>query len=239
MGIVNWTTSTRKNILALKLFGLWPVGQGYKKIIYNAYAFISIGLFEVIYVCTLAINLMYIYNDFEAVLRTVFVLLSEVLAVLKALCFIFNRKILEKLIKSIDEITIQNNSKKKDEISRISLTLWDQIYMSYLILCIGAVFFWFGIPFFNGNFASNKLPFLIWVPYNYNESPQYEITYMYQICSNTVLAIATLNIDTLVVAFNVFTAMQFDILVDNISNMQFLTTEKLEYCIKFHKKILK
>ncbi|RZC41867.1 7tm 6 domain containing protein, partial [Asbolus verrucosus] len=91
----------------------------------------------------------------------------------------------------------------------------------------------------------SRLPFLAWYPYNSKVSPFYEITYVYQIVSISFIAIANSNIDTLIAALNMYIGAQFDILCDDLRNLQDLTqsaslsfNEKLTDCIQHHKKIL-
>ena len=91
----------------------------------------------------------------------------------------------------------------------------------------------------NGN---KRLPFLGWYPYNTTTSPGYELTFLHRVFSAFFFATIHANVDLLVAALNIFLASQFDILSDNLRNLQKLGDDialSFAACVKHHQELLK
>ncbi|KAJ3648702.1 hypothetical protein Zmor_020484 [Zophobas morio] len=123
------------------------------------------------------------------------------------------------------------------------LKLWTQMYLMLSLCCIAALLFWAIFPILDGSYREGQLPFIAWYPFDFGVAPVYQITYIYQILSTSILAISTMNIDTLMAATNLFAGAQFDILCDNLKNLDLSEEEskckeKLKICFQHHREIL-
>ena len=99
------------------------------------------------------------------------------------------------------------------------------------------------IPLVDGAFKEFRLPFWAWYPYETKISPNYELTYIYQVVSIAMLAATNLNMDTLMAALMMYVAIQCDFLSDNVKHVknnedsQFVN--EFEYHVKHHQMILR
>jgi hypothetical protein len=111
------------------------------------------------------------------------------------------------------------------------------------LLAFTTLVLWAIFPIMDGTVKDRRLPFSAWYPYNTKISPLYEITYLYQVISVWCLAIANLNMDTLIAALMMYIGCQCDILCDDMKNLRNSVesdfNRKLLDCIEHHKTILR
>jgi hypothetical protein len=237
----DWMQTIKTNIFFLKVVGLWP-NKTYKLNLYTGYAIISILTFQVAHTAAQAINLLFIFDNFEAVMQTILVLLTQILSIFKTYNFSRNMRILKQLIAAASEHSFQPKTDTQISMIVAAFKLWKTMYRTMWIFCAGALFFWSIFPMIDTAAGQHRLPFLAWYPYNFKTSPLYEITYVYQVVSNCVIASSTLNVDTLIAALNIFTGAQFDILCDDMRNLvlkERTTMKKLKSLINHHQEILR
>jgi hypothetical protein len=242
----DWKLTIRANIIKLKLVGLWPSGDDtYRPNWYTLWAAISIGLFIYAHNFFQVVNIVFIFDDLQAITATIFVTLSELLTILKTYCMIQNMGILKRLMVSLNGDIFQPKNARQKRLVQPSLTFWKVNYVLFYVMSSGAIFFWAAYPILDNSVKEHRLPFLAWYPYDTKISPFYEITYVYQIFSISFIAVTTLSIDTLIGALNMYIGAQYDILCDDLkhlfdaedSSMDFY--RKLVNCVKHHRAILR
>jgi hypothetical protein len=236
----DWKLTIRPNILVLKVAGLWPKGSEiYKLSLYTLYSFVFINghnFFQ-------AANIFFVYTDLEALSALIFVTITDVLASFKVYCFIQNIAILKRLLAKLDKQIFQPRNEQQRDLVQPSLNSWKYTYTAFCIPVFTTLVLWAIFPIMDGTVKDRRLPFSAWYPYNTKISPLYEITYLYQVISVWCLAIANLNMDTLIAALMMYIGCQCDILCDDMKNLRNSVGDdfnrKLLDCIEHHKTILR
>ncbi|KAJ3663369.1 hypothetical protein Zmor_007648 [Zophobas morio] len=106
------------------------------------------------------------------------------------------------------------------QLAEPTLNSWKIIYRAFFAIVIIALFLLCAFPIVDGTHREFRLPFWAWYPYNTKTSPNYEVTYLYQVVSFWMLSITILNIDTLITALMMYAVTQCDILSDNLKNIK-------------------
>lgn len=235
----DWNRVLKTNILTLKVVGLWPSGDTYTVNFYTIWAIAIIAIFNFGHNFFQTINMVFIFDDLHAVVKTFYVTLSELLALLKAFFVIKNIKIVKHLLTKIQCQQFQPQTIKQIRLIAPGLKFWKANYILCWFMSLGAIFFWSVLPILDKSSSEYALPFLAWYPWNTKISPFYEITYTYQIFGLLCVATTAISTDALVTILNVFSGAQFDILCDNILHVSFNhNVFELLKCIKHHKMIL-
>ncbi|KAJ3636029.1 hypothetical protein MTP99_008879 [Tenebrio molitor] len=240
----DWKLTIRANILVLKVAGLWPKGsETYKFNLYTLYSFVSLNLFINAHNFFQAANILFVYTDLEALTALIFVTITDVLASFKVYCFVRNIAILKTLMVKLDKQIFQPRNEKQRDLVRPNLNSWKYTYEAFYIPVVTTLVLWAIFPIIDGTVKDRRLPFSAWYPYNTKTSPSYEITYLYQVISIWFLAIANLNMDTLIAALMMYIGCQCDILCDDMKNLRNSVEDdfnrKLLDCIEHHKTILR
>lgn len=225
--------------MMLRIMGLWSNDNNYFSMLYTfLVVFVCVGS----YILFQIINIFFIYDNLEALVGTVYILLIEIMAAIKVYYILKNSKILKNRIAVLGQKWINSNQKYLIE---PEIQFWKRIYIALCSSCVACNAFLGVYPLVDRSTEERGLPFLSWYPYNYKISPYYEITYLHQIIGGTYLTFVHFNVDTTVAGFNVYTGCQLDMLCDNLRNFatagasSFQTYKKLIDCIYKHKEILK
>ncbi|KAJ3663327.1 hypothetical protein Zmor_007618 [Zophobas morio] len=238
----DWTRTIKTNILLLRLVGLWPSGnENFAVNFYTVYAFISVivimggnNFFQIM-------NIFFVYTDLEALASTIFITITNVQASVKMYFFIRNIGLVKKLIQLLNGPIFQPKSKQQINIVKPTLKLWKTVYVCFVAIVAVTTFIWSIVPLLN-DFQSRQLPLAAWYPYNHTVSIFYELTYMYQTIGLWYLAVANVDMDTLIVALMMYVVAQCDILcsdLKNLTNKKFGSVNKqITDCVKHHKEIL-
>jgi hypothetical protein len=239
MSKFEWQSIIKTNIFILRLVGLWPEGtEGYKLNLYTLYSLCmnllvdGSNFFQSAYIFV-------IYADLQALAAIIFVIFTDWLASVKVLYFVRNTAILKQQMTELESALFQPRTKQQNLLGR-GIKSWRLIYGSFSVLVVGTLLLWTFFPILDGTVKEHRLPFWAWYPYDAHTAPLYQITYLYQVVSIWFLAIANVNMDTLIAALMVFTATQCDILCDNLKNLRGEDfNERLLQCIEHHKKIVR
>ncbi|RZC34348.1 7tm 6 domain containing protein, partial [Asbolus verrucosus] len=177
----DWKETISTTIVRLKILGLWPEGdETYQSNLYTLWSIFCITLFTFGHPFFQTINIIFIFDDLEAVVATIYVTLSEILIVLKAYLTIKNMKTLKQLMVTLNSDLFQPRNAKQFDLFQPGLKFWKVNSFLYWTMASGAVFFWSTYPIFDNSMKDYRLPFLAWYPYNTKVSPYYEITYIHQ-----------------------------------------------------------
>ncbi|KAJ3663642.1 hypothetical protein Zmor_007883 [Zophobas morio] len=227
----HWKLTIRTNLFVLRMLGLWPKDNDkYEFNLYLFYALVVICFFAVFHTLTQA-------------MRITSSLLTELLGLLKIYFFTRNIQIVKQLLTTLDRKSFQPRTVQQKVLIEKDLKLWTQMYFTLSLCGIGALLFWVIFPILDGSYREGQLPFIAWYPFDFEVTPVYQITYIYQILSTSIVAISTINIDTLIAATNLFAGAQFDILCDNLKNLNLGEDDskykgKLKICFQHHQQIL-
>ncbi|RZC42786.1 7tm 6 domain containing protein, partial [Asbolus verrucosus] len=216
----DWKKTIKGNITRMRIVGIWPGGnESYKLDLYTLWSVLSITVLTFGHAFFQMYNLVFIFHDLQAVLGTMYVTLSELVNLLKAYLTIKNMKILKQLMVTLNSDLFQPRNEKQLIMVSPDLRFWKLVGYYFWTSITIAIFFWSTYPVFDHSIKNHRLPFLAWYPYNTNVSPNYEITYVYQVLGVTFTATTALTVDTLIAALHMYIGAQFDILCDNIRNM--------------------
>lgn len=240
----DWKIGIRFNMYMLRFLGLWPDNaNGYKTDLYAFYSFIVINLFATGHNFFQTANVYFVYNDIETLSAIVFITTTDLLALMKIFFFVKNIKLLKKLISNSSHQIMKPKNSFQVVLIEKSLFMWKIVSLMFWIpvgitLCLWAIY-----PLWDGSFKNYRLPFIAWYPFNTKASPTYEITYIYQVLSIWFLAIANVNMDTLIAALMMFVGAQCDIISDDIRKMKFANasdfTRKFLMLLHHHRSIIR
>lgn len=243
MSNFSWKATVEVNIKSLKILGLWPKGdETYKLNWYTLYAVFGVIGLLCAHSFVQTFNIYFIINDLEAFTSSIFVTLSCVGTVAKTYYLLQNMELLKQLFVDITQDIFQPKNERQRILVQPSIKFWQRFYLIFRGLCYCTTFFWSTYPILDKWTRDHRLPFLAWYPYNITKSPLYEITYIHQVVSIWYLVSASLNIDVLIAALNMFVGAQCDILYDNLKNIgenKEEINQNLINCIKHHTEIVK
>ncbi|RZC42564.1 7tm 6 domain containing protein, partial [Asbolus verrucosus] len=245
---LNWKEIIKADIIMLKITGLWPAGdETYGCNLYTLYAIVSTILFQFGHNLFQTINLFTILDDLQAITGTIFILMMELSSTLKTYYLVKNMKMLKQLMLTINCDLFQPKNFEQRMLIQPTINAWKTFTFTYLTFTAPALFFWSMYPVFDRTVKNYRLPFLAWYPYNTKISPLYELTYIHQALSIVFIAVATMGIDNLIAALNMFIAAQLDILSNDLKNLNRVNNNNnsvdvvndLKQCVHHHREILK
>lgn len=223
--------------------GIWPNSDKYELNLYVLYtmsllSFLSLG--DIIFQSA---KILFLENV-EELTGIIFVLLTKFGTLFKVIYFIKNIKIVKELIRAMDD----NYLFKPENLHQIIiikpiLKIWKLTLIILWILTMTAISFWTFFPIIDKTYRNYRLPFSCWYPYNTNQAPFYQITYVYQIASIVYVAVTTNSADFLISTLYAFLSSQLDILCDNMKKLGFGsksdTKQELIKCIEHHRDIIR
>ncbi|RZC32916.1 7tm 6 domain containing protein, partial [Asbolus verrucosus] len=241
----DWKETIKPNIIMLKMLGLWPKGdESYGCNIYSVYGIVSVIFYQVAYTVSQMVNLFLILDDLKAVTGSVYVVLMCISIVIKSYGLMKNMAMLKHLMLTVNCDLFQPKNLQQRALIQPNLTAWKTIVRIFWFFAIGYAIFGALFPILDKTVKEYRLPFLAWYPYNIKKSPQYEMTYVYQVLAGNFLSMSNVNVNTLIAALNMYIAAQFDILCDDLRNINKTDSsmdpnQKLRNCIRHHKEILR
>ena len=235
MAKYDWISVIRLNLFSFELIGIWPKNGNYKLNFYLLRS-LTIGfIFGFIQTASQTFKLLTNITDMQVVAGTSFMVISCSLILMKMVSIARNVKTLRQLLATLNDDLYQGRSTEQIEIITPSIKIWKLTYNLLGGSISGALIFWAV-----DSFRRRRLPFISWYPYNTTSSPMYEITCVHQLASLSFAAFANVNMDTFLAAFSLYGATQFDILCDNVKNLQAEGfREGLVECVKHHRAIVK
>ncbi|KAJ3663354.1 hypothetical protein Zmor_007640 [Zophobas morio] len=236
-----WKLTIKRNILMLRIVGLWPKRNEILKLnLYTFYAIISTQLYLS---CHTFFQLMQMYfvDDLEALISTIVASCSELLASIKAIYFLINAKLLKQLMDKLNTESFQPRTSEELALVEPELYVWQVMYLVFSLSGYMTIALFTFFPILDHSVYDYQLPFPAWYPFNFKVSPVYEIVYFYQAISTWYLGVAHVNMDLLMAALMLFAGVQCDILCHRLKNLTELSKEsdnEITECIKHHQKII-
>ncbi|KAH0808229.1 hypothetical protein GEV33_014563 [Tenebrio molitor] len=238
-GKFNLKSPLTTNILILKVGGLWPSGGKYSpKNIYTGYALICFIFIVISHNLSQLVNVYFIYDQLETLTASIVVMLSEVTGMVKFYLFHKNIRVVKDLMTMLEGDLFQPKTTRQRVMLRGSLNTWKKIYVVFSLSAVMTIFLWGLHPLVDGSYKNQELPFLAWYPYCYRASPQYQLTYVYQVVANFFIAITNQNIDAFISALLMYTATQCEMLCDDLANLVGTDRRNFGRCVKHHQEIL-
>ncbi|RZC38260.1 7tm 6 domain containing protein [Asbolus verrucosus] len=242
----DWKQTIKINIVALKMLGLWPPGdETYKRSTYTLYEAFVLLFFEISHIGAQTLTVFIYFDDLEIVTGIIYVLLTEMLGLLKAYCLIKNMGKLKQLMITINSDSFQPKSLHQRNLIQPNLDAWKRIALTFSFLCWCWLLIWNLCPIFDNTFREYRLPFSAWYPFSTQTSPQYEFTYLHQFVAIIYVCMTNQNIDTLTAALNMYIGAQFDLLCDDVRHFHEAGKDdtadairKLKSCVNHHREIL-
>ncbi|RZB39618.1 7tm 6 domain containing protein [Asbolus verrucosus] len=233
----NLKSPLKMNILILKFGGLWPE-DSLKSCCYTGYAIISFIFIVMSHNLSQIINVYYIYDQLETLTASIVVMLTEFMGMIKFCLFHKNIKTVKGLMRKLESDLFQPKNTNQRVILQEFLDSWKKIYVIFSISAGMTLLLWGLYPIIDKSYKEKNLPFIAWYPYNYKISPNYELTYFYQIIANYFIAFTNQNIDAFISALLMYIAAQCELLCDDLKNLDHNTIKNFILCIKRHQAIL-
>ncbi|RZB40739.1 7tm 6 domain containing protein [Asbolus verrucosus] len=238
----DWKVNIQMNIFILKILGLWPKGdESYGFNLYTLYGIFVLLFFELAHIAVATMDVFLNLDDLKTVTGNIFVLLMEMLGILKSYSLIRNMGMLKQLMRTINSDLFQPKTRHQRSLILPNLRAWKTIVALFWFLTVGWIIFWMMCPIFDRTFKEYHLPFPFSYPFNTKTSPYYEMTYLHQFIAVDYLSMTNVNIDTLIAALNMYIGAQLDILCDDLRNLHKASdaNNNLKKCIHHHSEILK
>lgn len=235
----NWLDTLRICLFMLRGVGLWPKEtKRYGFNGYTFYAFVVLTIFPVINLSLQITKAYFVISDPTALVSLIYILPAQIIGIIKGLKLIFNQPTLCKFVDEINSDVFQPKNLDQKKLIGNNLKQWQIIFLAAWLTAGGScLFFMFSV--LRDKSEERKLIFLSWFPYNYEESPFYQITYIYQSISISVIAMVNTNIGLFLSALNMYTGCQFDLLCDNLRKLKYNHEHKLLESLKHYQEISK
>lgn len=218
----DWRSAFFLNLRRCQAFGWWKIESGSvsKRFAYAVYRFISVTFLNVFTLLQL-IDLYEAAADLDKISANVCGTSVSVVSMSKVFVVLYNSRHVEDLQKSLaDNLGVGHVGRDKSDIS-ILLRGSDEILRLTKIffgLVIPTVFFWSILPLIDES-GVMKLPLRLWIPYDWDESPVYEIFYAYQVIGLWLFAVVILSNDLIIFGFIIQICSQYEILEKNIRRL--------------------
>lgn len=131
-------------------------------------------------------------QDFSS---NLFVFLTHFVQLMKTLQVYRYQSKLMNLINKIERPEFSPKTVKQQTILNKYIRMSKAITTIFIIACFGTCFLWGVGPLTD---ATATLPLAGWYPWKTNISPNFELTFMYQIIAVTLNGLANINMDTLI-----------------------------------------
>ncbi|KAJ3663382.1 hypothetical protein Zmor_007657 [Zophobas morio] len=235
-----WSLPNKTNYLLLKICGIWPEGDQYQFNLYFLF-FLTSAVFFLYPHNLCQIIVLFYTSDITVAGAIIFVILSDLIAVVKMHLVVGNIKMLKKLTAAIDNEELQPQNAAQERAVMDGIDFWRKSFYFFLSAGISTLFFWGTFPILDGGYKEYKRPFIVWYPYDFKKSPYYELTYMHQMISIIFIANLNMSVDSFASALLTFIAAQCEILSDKLKNLHQETDARRAFvgCIKHHLQIIR
>lgn len=233
--MIDWFLTTKYNTLLLYWIGLYPKNcKSYGLNLYTCYSILILSL-PLADILSQTVMIFFILGDLNSLAASMFVLPEKYLVIVKIYKFINNRKQFQQILEEINSNEFQPNSRTQRDIAQKSLKQYKMLFIIFCGIVTGALFLAILYPLL-GAIGERKFFTLAWYPYNSKISPFYEITYLYQSISISILSEINANTDLIVSFLNIFVSCQLDVLCCKLRESD---EDDIIGCILHHQQILR
>lgn len=206
--------SLNNNLNIFKYFGLWdPSKKKWQTYIYRLYSVIIVTTFFYLYTLSYMTDVIMSVGDLEKFSKGSFLLLTLLAEIAKALPIQIKQQKLQKLLDDLDGEIFKAKTEKHLEMIKKKMNLIKYMFIIFMCMYEGTVTLWAIFPLFD---KTNKisLPLSGYYPYDYENSPGFELTYLYQIIGCVYLACLNCSLDIFISGIMVNATAQLDVLLD-------------------------
>lgn len=235
----NWLVTIKNCLFALKCTGVWPnERKAYSLNLYTLYAIIALTIFIVADTIFQSIMIYFIINDLAALAASIYILPSKLGTIFKIFIFTSNIQTVQQLTEEVNSDVFQPVTEKQKLLIENNLWAWSLVFkIMWMSTGVGLIFYFF-FPLLDKT-ENHKLLFPSWYPFDSKKSPFYEITYVYQALSLIYVASVNTNIDMFLSALNMYIGCQFDLLSNNLQNLEIKNERNIIKIFRHHQHILK
>ncbi|CAH2253022.1 jg13548 [Pararge aegeria aegeria] len=173
------------------------------------YSFI---LFEVIYVVV-------VWGDLDEVSEASYLLFTQASVCYKVTIFIANKKQLKYLLDFMKLDIFDPQTPDHDKVIFTNARRIKRLCAMFLTAALVTVSLWAIMPLFD-KAESRYFPFKIWMPVDAQDSPHYELGYIYQIMSIYCSALLFFAVDSTILSMVMFGCAQLEIIIDKIQKVK-------------------
>lgn len=159
-------------------------------------------------------------DDMLEFLATIGVLLTECMAAVKAIIFIYKRDTFTSLMDGTEKEVFQPRNKRQMDIVNNASASWETIIKIYVYTIPLAAFVMVLIPpFFKADRYEENMPLTILAFYDYKRPIWYEITLIQQYLALSFVVVATAAVDGVILSIFLFLAAQCELLSENLTHL--------------------
>ena len=233
----DWTSAIELNFMALRI--VEENGKLYKFNAYTVYAIFNAIILIGLHNLSQIANIFVVYTDMTTLVYTCFILIINVLAVVKTCFFARNLGNMKKLFRILNSHQFQPKTEKQVKLVQPILKRWKTCYICWGVFMGFCIPLWVIGPF---TVSGRMLIMPAWCPFSLEKNFNYAMAYIYQAVCFTYLSVGNINVDTMVYGLLMYTNIQCDLLCDNLENLDGNAEEfntKLMNCVKHHETILR
>nr|AXY83403.1 putative odorant receptor 25 [Conopomorpha sinensis] len=201
----------------LIFFGIWSSPKKFK-VLHTLYMLFvmatqySFLIFEFIYISN-------VWSDIDAASEASYLLFTQASLCYKTTVFLRNRHILSVLLEDMQSDIFAAKSDVHEEALRILAVRIRRLCTFFMTSALSTTTLWAMIPLFD-DVGNRSFPFRIWMPVGPEESPNYEIGYVYQVLTIYISAFLFIAVDSTAVSMIMFGCSELDIIIDKIKKIK-------------------
>lgn len=223
--------------------GMWPKSNKYvcdKYLLYTILLLSVLSLGDIMFQTAKILVL----ENIEELAEIIFVLLSKLGTLFKAIYVVKNIKTIKSLTHSMDANHLfQPKNQEQILLVKPILKIWKISLIILWILTTSGISFWTFFPITDKSYKQHRLPFACWYPYNTNKTPLYQITYFYQIASLIFMGLTTNCANFLTSSLCAFVGSQFDLMCNNIKDLGYCSKPEIKKqlfkCMNHYNHVIK
>lgn len=259
---LNATTPKPKGSFSIHIRTFWIIGLWYpdkdvaSKWIYALHSFVVLGLFYTSLLISQIVYMIQVWGDMEEMVAVLFLMVTIVGEYVKMYPFVCKPDTVKSVLNELDIEYFQASSSKEEKILRRCMYTVLRNFFLFTFACAITCMIWGIYPVLDESSGSYTLPLKAWIPFDYNRSPQYQITYIYLAVGVCLSAIINALIDTYITGLIIHAGAQLDILAHRLENIKVQCAEdemnsslleinekyfidRIVYCIKHHVAIMR
>lgn len=211
--------SVASNMAVFKTFGLWRPDNlnNIQKIGYYIYSVIIVTFFFYLYTLSYMTDVAMSFGDLEKFSKGSFLLLTLLAEIAKAFPIQTKQAKLQDLLDRMDGEIFKPKIQKHYDIITKYISLIKVMFKIFMCMYEGTVTLWALFPLFDRS-TKMRLPLSGWYPFSSENSPAFELTYLYQIVGCVYLACLNCSLDIFISGMMVNIIAQLDILLDKLEN---------------------
>jgi hypothetical protein len=138
----DWIAPMGTNLFMLKIAGMWPLGGTYTANVYAFYTVTCILLFIYGHNFFQTFNIFFILDDMTAVTATIFVALTDLIAIIKTHSMMANVTTLKQILVDINVNMFKPRNEQQKVLVERRIRLWKTVYGLFCFMAFFTILFW-------------------------------------------------------------------------------------------------